>query len=265
MKSKEYSPHYSLEERLIEPFRSIRWIALRPQTLILSLAGLLTFIGVWWFYRNSVFEFWRKELTFFLKFGDSAWSVGTGYWPTRENPIAIIPKLNAAILQPFQTLWWSFAIASGVAWVATRLLPATLLPLKAFARFVLFLIWISLACFGVAPLQFHHTIEEWSKIFFLGAYGSFLIYALIWTCGVLWFPIKTLYKWGITIFAVAYILLGAPLLLFLCVLTMKFGSLLLLPLFALLIAPLTQLGWFISFYAFALSAGSDPRKEVIFE
>ena len=265
MKTKHLSGHYSLEERMIEPFRSIRWISVSKRTIFVGITGLISFIALWWLVRNLAFQFWAQELTFLIKLIDEPWVVETGYWPNTTEPLALLPKLTAAILPPFQKTWWAFSIVSIAMWFVSGGWRPSLLPLKAITRFIIFLIWISLACFAISPMMFRHSVEEWSKIFFLGSYGSFLIYGIIWTLGVMWFPISTRVKITTTVLMILFEVVAVPLLLFICTVILKQSSLLLLPLFALLIAPLTQLGWFVSFYALALSAGSDPSKEVRLE
>jgi hypothetical protein len=126
---------------------------------------------------------------------------------------------------------------------------------------MIFLLWISLACFAIRPLQFQHSVDEWSKIYFLGVYGSILIYTIIWICGVLWFPISNWTKIWTSLLLSFYFLIGTPVLLFLSTLVLHYCSLILLPLFALAFVPLLQLGWFVSFYSIALSRGSAPNKE----
>ena len=256
---------YSLEQRLVEPFRAIRTLHVAPRQIIGSIFAFLVFGFLWWTQKEVVFEFWMEVIRTLISITGEPWQVSLGFWPEFAQPILTLPKLSAAIPPPTALIWWTFMILSLVMYVFSGTWKTSLLPLRATTRFILFLLWISLACFAISPVSFQHSVDEWSKIYFLGAYGSLLIYSIIWTCGVLWFPISTWVKTVVTLLLVFYILIGTPLLLFLCTLTLHYTSLLLLPLFALAVAPLLQLGWFVSFYSLALSAGADPRKEVAYE
>ena len=253
--------HFSLEEQLVEPFRAIRWIRLSPLVITMSLLGLTGYFALWWFAKGIVFDFWAKVLKFLVKYTDPSWTVRTGYWPNHLQPWVALPKLMAAIGPPTQNVWWFFAALAMGTWIFTESWKPVYLPLKAVTRFILISIGISLGCFAISPLLFRHSIEEWSKIFFLGSYGSLLVYAVIWTFGVLCFPISRWVKIRVSVFLVAYELIGTPVLLILSTFVLQRSSLLLLPLFALLIAPLVQLGWFVAFYSLALSSGSTPEAQ----
>lgn len=265
MKTKHYSGHYSLEERMVEPFRSIRWISVPKSIRFVGIIGLVCYLAIWWHFKDKVFQFWGQELSYLLRFVDQPWTVHSGVWPSRVVPWISLPKLTAGILPPYQRVWWLITFLTMALWLISDTWKSALLPLKAISRFVVFLVWISLACFAISPALFNHSVEEWSKIFFLGAYGSFAIYGAIWTFGVMWFPISTGVKIFVSLLALCFELVAVPLLLFVSTVILNKSSLLFLPLFALLIAPLTQLGWFVSFYSLALSAGSDPKKEVRLE
>ena len=256
---------YSLEQRLVEPFRAIRSIEISSAMVISSIFGFLGFLSLWWFGREMIFNFWIEVLNFLISITGEPWTVSQSSWPGFANPLLALPILSADIPPPTIIVWWSFTFFSIALFLFSDTWRPSLLPLRATTHFVLFLLGVSLACFAIAPTQFEHSVEEWSKVYFLGAYGSLIIYAIIWTCGVLWFPISTWVKIVVSLILLLYFLVGTPLLLFLCTLTLHFASLLLLPLFALAIAPLLQLGWFVSFYSLALSAGSDLNKEVVLE
>ena len=255
------SDHFSLEEQLVEPFRAIRWIKLSPLVIFSSIFGLAGYIALWWFAKSWVFDFWGKSLKFLLKYTDSTWTIGSGFWPNYHDRWIALPKLMAAIGPPTQNTWWFFAAFAMGMWTFTEYWKSAFLPLKAITRFILISIGISLGCFAVSPLLFRHSVEEWSKIYFLGSYGSLVVYGVIWTFGVLCFPISAAVKIRVSIALVLYELIGTPILLVMCTFLLQRSSLLLLPLCALLIAPLVQLGWFVSFYALALSSGSDPTIE----
>jgi hypothetical protein len=259
------SGQYSLEQRLIEPFRAIRSIRIKLVTLVISLLGFFTFAILWWCVKMPVFHLWMGILDFFISLTDQPWQVSLGYWPEFAKPILQLPRLTAAIPPPTALIWWSFALGSILLYLFSGTWRSALLPLRATTRFILFLLWVSLACFGLDPNQFQHSVDEWSKIYFLGAYGSFVIYTIIWICAVLWFPIRTWVKFSLSILVVVYFLIATPLLLFMCTLILHYSSLILLPLLALAFAPLIQLGWFVAFYSLALSSGTDPTKEVAFE
>ena len=259
------SRHYSLEQRLVEPFRSIRSLQITPGTLISSLFGFFIFLGLWWFEKNSIFHIWSASLSLLIRFSGQPWQVSSGFWPEFAKPIVTLPKLIAAVPPPSIFIWWSATLLGILLFFVSGTWRPAFLPFRSTTRFILFLLSVSLACFAINPIQFQHSVEEWSKIYFLGAYGSIVIYAIIWTCGVLWFPISNWVKLGASLLVLFYFFVGVPLLLFLCTLALHYTSLLLLPLFALAFAPLLQLGWFIAFYSLALSSGADPSKEVAFE
>lgn len=269
MKTKRYpsqvSSHYSLEERMVEPFRAIRWISVSNGTKLLGAVGLFGFMTLWWVFKNQIFLFWGNTLQFLVTLIREPWIVSYGSWPENHEPLMEIPKLTAGILPPFVETWWMFLVGTVVLWILSEPLKSAFLPLKAITRFIIFLIWISLACFAISPLSFKHSVEEWSKIYFLGAYGSFLVYSIVWVMGVLGLPISTWKKVTITLALLVFELFATPIALFISTMILKESSLLLLPLFALLFAPLLQLGWFVSFYSYALSSGGDPSKDVQLE
>lgn len=265
MKTKRYSGHYSLEERMVEPFRAIRWISVSNSVRFMGIFGLISFTTAWWIFRNEVFQFWGNFLKYLVTASRESWVVGYGHWPENYASLMEIPKLTAGILPPFVGTWWFFLAGTIATWVITDVIRSSLLPLKAMLRFIVFLVWISLGCFAYSPLSFKHSVEEWSKIYFLGAYGSILVYSIIWTFGVLWLPISNRIKVFTTLLVLAFEMIAIPLTLFISTVVLSYSSLLLLPLFALLIAPLIQLGWFVCFYSFTLSFGSDPSKEVRLE
>ena len=251
------SDHFSLEEQLVEPFRAIRWIRLSPLMISASLLGLTAYIALWWLAKGWVFDYWAKVLKFSVKYTDTTWSIRSGYWPNHLEPWIALPKLMAAIGPPTQNIWWFFAALAMATWIFTETWSPVFLPLKALTRFILICLGISLSCFAISPLLFRHSVEEWSKIYFLGSYGSLLIYGVIWTFGVLCFPISIWVKIRVSTLLIIYELIGTPVLLIMCTFLLQRSSLLLLPLCALLIAPLVQLGWFVSFYSLALSSGAD--------
>ncbi len=253
--------HYSLEERLVEPFRSIQWISLSRAKVVLSLIFLLVFDLSWWFLSETVLDFWAQILLYFTQITHNTWTIQTGYWPNHLHPLILLPKVIVPILAPSRAIWWSFAFATISLWFLTGQIRLSLLPLRSFTRFILFLIWIALACFAISPFAFRHSIEVWSKIYFLASYGFIFFYSAIWTIGVLWMPIATGAKIRITLLLILYELIGTPILFFLSTLVLQYSSLLLLPVFALAFAPLIQLGWFVSFYSLALSNGSVRNKE----
>jgi hypothetical protein len=197
-----------------------------------------------------------EVLNFLISITQKPWQVGFGFWPEFAKPIILLPKLTAAIPPPSPVIWWSFAIGSIALFIYSGTWKSVFLPVRATTRFTLFLLWISLTCFAISPTQFQHSVDEWSKIYFLGAYGSVVVYAVIWITSVLWFPIKTWVKVSLSLLLLIYFTFCVPLLLFLCVLLLNSSSLLLLPLVALAVAPLIQLGWFVAFYSLALSSGS---------
>jgi hypothetical protein len=256
---------YSLEQRLVEPFRAIRTLNIAPRQAWLSLFAFFLFLGLWWQAKGLIFNVWIEILRTLISITGEPWVVSRGYWPEFSEPILTLPKLSAAIPPPTAVIWWAFTGLSLGLYAFSGTWKPAFLPLRATTRFILFLLWISLVCFALSPMQFQHSVEEWSKIYFLGAYGSLVIYAIIWTCGVLWFPISTFVKVVVSLMLVLYLIVGTPVLLFMCTLCLHYTSLLLLPLFALAFAPLLQLGWFVCFYSLALSAGTDPRKEVAYE
>ena len=251
--------HYTLEQRMIEPFRSIRWLSISRKTFFLSILGFLFFGFLWWHFRVLVFENWANELRFLIHYVDEPWSMHYGSWPDSINSLVFLPKLDAAILPPSPTQWWGFTAGTLFLWTFTGLWSAPFLPLRTLLRFIVFLVWITLACFAISPFYFQHSLEEWSKIYFLASYGSIFIYAGIWLFGVLWFPIPTGIKIVTTLAFLIFELFGTPVLLFNAALILRLSSLLLLPLFAAF-APLIQLGWFVGFYSFALSCGNRPAK-----
>ncbi len=252
--------YYSLEQKMVEPFRSIRWLSISRQTILLSLIGLLVFGILWWTNRGLVFNFWANELRYLISFVDEPWNVQFGSWPDTLNTLFVLPKLNAAITPPTRIQWWLFTAGTLFLWTWSGLWRASFLPLRTLLRFIIFLVWITLTCFVISPFYFQHSVEEWSKIYFLASYGSIFIYAGIWLFGVIWFPIPQTTKIFLTLIFLIFELLSTPILLFNSALLLRSCSLVILPLFAAFV-PLIQLGWFIGFYSFALSSGNKTNDE----
>jgi hypothetical protein len=259
------SRHYSLEQRLVEPFRAIRSLQITPAVLVSSGLSFVLFLLAWWFGREGIFHIWSEILRLLIRFTDQPWQVSSGFWPEFAKPIVTLPKLIAAVPPPSVFIWWSATLVGVLLFFISGTWRPSFLPFRSTTRFILFLLSVSLACFAIRPMQFQHSVEEWSKIYFLGAYGSIVVYAIIWTCGVLWFPISNWVKLFASLLLLFYFFVGVPFLLFLSALALHYTSLLFLPLFALAFAPLLQLGWFIAFYSLALSSGADPTKEIAFE
>ena len=245
---------------MVEPFRSIQWLSLSRKTIFLSFLGLILFTVLWWQFRFVLFENWANELRYLISFVDEPWSVQFGSWPDSVHSLFILPKLEAAILPPSPTQWWAFTSGTLCLWIVTGMWSAPLLPLRTLLRFIIFLIWITLTCFAISPYYFQHSLEEWSKIYFLASYGSIFIYSGIWLFGVLWFPIPRRVKIITTVLFLVFEIFGTPFLLFNSTLILRLSSLIVLPLFAAF-APLIQLGWFVGFYSFALSCGNKPRTD----
>ena len=253
--------HFSLEERVIEPFHAIRWIFISRNRALLTILALIIFNAACLFFRQILFQVWKIILLALVKFTSVAWMVQDGFWPNTTHPILTIPKLIAPVLAPTPILWWGIALITVLLWILTGTLKMSLLPIRTIVRFMMILIWISLACFAIAPLQFHHSVEEWSKVFFLSAYGSIFIYSAIWAFCVLWLPIPLTVKVWSSILLAVYFTLGQPILFFFSVMVLVHSSLVLLPFFALFLAPVLQLGWFVAFYSIALSSGGDGLAE----
>jgi hypothetical protein len=253
--------HFSLEERVVEPFHAIRWVFITRTTAIGSILALLLFYFGWWHFHEQVFLLWKSILQIFVNAIGASWTIQDGFWPDTTNAFLTLPKLNVPLLPPDVLTWWSFALGTIGIWIGVGFFKMSLLPIRTFTRFMMFLVWVSLACFAIAPLQFHHTIDEWSKVFFLSAYFTVFIYTAIWTFGVLWLPIPLRVKLFVSALLTGYLLVGPPVLFFVSVLFLVHSSIILLPLLALAITPLLQLGWFVSFYSIALSSGPDGLAE----
>ncbi len=251
--------NYSLEERLVEPFRSIRWLAVTPLLKLFTFICLVLFLVFWWFERSMVFECWGGTLSRLTHLLELPWHVGIAQWPDPAHAYLAVPTLEIWIVPPSTWVWWSFVLGTGAVWMITGRLKQSFLPVRTAVRFLLMPLWITIVWFVVFPLKFNHTIEEWSRIYFLVSYGSVAILSIIWTFGVLWFPIPLFTKLLMSSLWIIYTLFGVPVLFFISCMLLNQTSLLLLPTFALGIVPLVQLGWFVAFYSIALSAGSKTR------
>lgn len=248
--SEKQLKHYSLEERMVEPFRSIHWLSISPWTITSSLFTFLLLLYTWWNKRLLIFHIWSKLLGYFIHFTHSNWTIRTGPWGE--------PKLEAWIVAPSPTVWWiSFSVVV-LSWLWVSRWSNRFIPLRAAIRFLLFLVSISLVMFALYPLGFRHSIEEWSKTYFTVTYAMIPISGFIWMIGVLWFPLLWRAKLGVTFLLLFYELICTPVLLFTLVLLLEQSSLLLLPVFALAVVPLLRLGWFVAFYSTALSYGKLP-------
>jgi hypothetical protein len=154
------SKHFSLEERVIEPFHAIRWIFISRPMAILSIVALLAFDFAWLFFHDVVFHFWTRVLTYLVNAISASWTIQDGYWPETSSPLLTIPKLSVPVLAPTPMIWWSFALATIAIWILVGYLKMSLLPIRTITRFMMFLIWITLGCFAIAPMQFHLVADS---------------------------------------------------------------------------------------------------------
>ncbi len=247
--------HFSLEEQMVEPFRAIRSFDITFFDAIFAAFFFSLSMWAWWFGKEWLSQFWSDFLREWISSLLLSWSVKSGHWPSPELSVFESPELLVSVMSPDRYQWWVAVFGCGGIWWLLGYVPDRAIPLRVTIRYWLLLFTIALVWFSFSPLRFHHSIQEWTKIYFLVSFLSLPIYFFLWSFGVLLFPISFWVKLIMTLCWLGFSLIAIPLIILVSTSIVEHFSLMLLPLLTLGIVPVFQLGWFVAFYSIALSTG----------
>lgn len=214
----ERAPQHRALRRLASP-------AARVGTSLL-LAG--AFDAATWSLRSPIVRGWTGISTFWVRKLELDGVVtvprGSGRWLE-----AALPVIEVASREPDRSIWWTVLTLTAALLLGTRLLPESLLPLRYFARLVVFLQGTALLFFLLAPDAFPYTLAEYTRSAAQSALWLMLIVPWVHalTYGIFAFPLSR--RLALTALTLGFIGIAAPLLLMAHVYLVAKLSLLVLP------------------------------------
>lgn len=243
----------SIEERIFDPQRSIHGVARSPRdlagamlaplildSLIVGFAGPL--LGLWRVIFQAALSWVRLEAEVRMETFRfiPAWKV--------EMPCI---DLLAGSPTAYQWAWILYGL--GLAWLVTRLIPETWMPLRYGIRFLCVVQLTSVVFFACWPGRFPYGVGDFVRTQVYTGFTFLLLLPPVYGMSYFILDFSLSRKLTLLLLAVAYTAVAAPVQIVTCAILTHFGSLALIPLFYLAFGPLVYVSWMVAFYSWGVS------------
>lgn len=245
---KPIDPHRSLA-RLAFPKRRLLHVLLVPTVFNLLVLLLLdTLTGAWY----QFFQFWITQINLPAVLGHAL--IGP------EGFRVSLPTLTLPANLPDSGLWWLIAGLTLISWVAARLIPQPLLPLRYLLRLAVLIQTSALIFFALFPGRFPYQISD--HLYSLQGAGIGMMLVMPWVHGLIYhvFGFSLGQKLALSGLTLLYLSLALPCLIMLHSYLLLNCSLMIMPLLNFLGGIMLLLMGCIGLYGWAMS-WTQNRKQ----